>query len=78
VTPIGGKVDLSTPETAQPGTAVVYREDGEAAEKVFIIEESDSADPVLNKVSPRHFLAKAVDGKRIGDRFLLADNNFCP
>lgn len=59
-------------EEVQPGAAVCFVEANTTQEQWRIIEDVYKADERLGEMSPDHFLAVQLKGKRVGDTFLLA------
>lgn len=71
--PFGPQADLpeSFPE-AKIGCAVCYVEEHETQENWMIIEDSPNPDMSRQEYSPEHALSRAMIGKKVGDRVVLA------
>jgi hypothetical protein len=57
------------------GSAVAYVEDGDTQTNWVIIEDSPDPDATHSEYSPEHPLARALHGKKVGDRFVLAQGS---
>lgn len=71
--PFPEKVELKAPDVVQPGVAVAFIEDGESQVRWFVIEDIAQPEPKLNEIGPSHALFRQMEGKRVGDRFALAE-----
>ena len=61
-----------SPSTQVEATAVSFVEDGTDQEHWCVIEEEYEPDGKLNEVSPKHFLASQLKGRKEGDKFVLS------
>jgi hypothetical protein len=59
------------PEAVVPDTAVCYVEEGQKREDWVVIED-EGPERLPDERSPENPLARALQGKRVGDRFILA------
>lgn len=67
-------VQVAPIETVGPGAAVKYRELGSDAEAWCIIEDAPSPEMARQEYAPHHAFARAMTGKRAGDRFTLRED----
>lgn len=71
--PLDTKLDIPEFTEAGPGAAVCFIETGTNQEQWRIIEEMYDPDERLSEVSPSHFLALQLKGKKIGQEFSITE-----
>lgn len=71
----GPRPSIPSPDYAGPGTAVAFREDGSTQEEWRVVEEEFKPDPGLQEIAPDHFIAQQLNGKHVGDIFLVAQGS---
>jgi tetratricopeptide (TPR) repeat protein len=69
--PMENRPDIPMFGEAGPGAAICFVETGTDQEQWRIIEEAHEPDERLHEISPSHFLAGELKGKKVGDSFLL-------
>jgi len=70
--PVEPGPSIPTFEEVTVGSAVSYIEDGETQVEWAIVEDSVNPDASRSEYSPEHPLARALLGKKVGDRLVLA------
>ncbi|HXJ92483.1 MAG TPA: hypothetical protein VMT20_06330 [Terriglobia bacterium] len=71
----GPRPSIPSAVVAGPGTAVAFKEDGSMQEEWRVIEEEFEPDATLQEIGPDHFIAKQLNGKRVGESFVLAQGS---
>jgi len=73
--PIGPKLNLESPVTVQPGTAVCYQEDGAESDSWVVIEDLPNPDPSRNELSPTNHIARQLIGRKVGKTVVLVEGS---
>jgi tetratricopeptide (TPR) repeat protein len=73
--PTGPRPEIPSVDAGGPGCAVAFKEQGSTQEEWRVIEEQFEPDPGLQEIGPDHFIAQQLNGKRVGDNFLLAQGS---
>ena len=69
--PLGPPLEISTPETVMPGTAVEYIEHG-TVPRWHVIEDQLKPDARLKEFDPSHSISQALLGRAVGETIELA------
>lgn len=73
--PFPDEVELKRPDVVEPGTAVAILEDRETQIRWFVIEDTFPPEQRLNEIGIDHVIFRQMSGKRVGDRFSLAQGS---
>ena len=73
VGPVGPIPHVPDFDTAGPGAALSFVEEGSATERWILLEESNDADESLEEYGPQHPMSRALKGKRVGEKFQLPE-----
>ncbi|HXW84676.1 MAG TPA: hypothetical protein VEJ86_09755, partial [Candidatus Binataceae bacterium] len=76
VGPVGPMPHIGDFDTALPGAAVCYVEQDTNVEHWAILEDSSDADETKDEFNSNHPLAKALQKRRVGDKFQLPEGRF--
>jgi len=71
--PFGPMPTVPDFETAQPGCAVCFVEQDTDTESWVILEDAPDADESMGEYGPASMLVKQLRGRRLGDKFQLAE-----
>jgi tetratricopeptide (TPR) repeat protein len=74
--PIGPMPHVGDFDSAAPGAAVCFVEQDTNAEKWLVLEDANDPDEALDEFAPNSPMAKALKGKRVGDKFQLPEGRF--
>ena len=74
--PVGPMPHVPDFETAGPGAALNFVEENSNAERWILLEDANDADETRDEYSPQHPIAKAVKGKKAGEKFQLPEGRF--
>ncbi len=74
--PVGPMPHVPDFDTAGPGAALSFIEEGSNAERWIVLEDSSDADETLEEYNPQHPMTRAVKGKRAGEKFQLPEGRF--
>jgi len=74
--PIGPLPHVADFDTASAGAAVCFAEQDTNIEKWIVLEDANDPDESLDEFGPSSAMAKALKGKRVGDKFQLPEGRF--
>ena len=74
--PLGPMPHVAEFDTAAPGSAVCFVEQDGNVERWVILEDANDPDENQDEYGPAHPLAKALNRKRVGDKFQLPEGRF--
>lgn len=74
--PIGPTPQVADFDTAVPGAAVCFVEQENNVERWIVLEDGSDPDEALDEYAPNSPMAKALKGKRVGDKFQLPEGRF--
>ncbi len=74
--PIGPVPHIADFDTAAPGAAVCFAEQDTNVDKWIVLEDADEPDESIDEYGPVSPMAKALKGKRVGDKFQLPEGRF--
>ena len=63
-------------DTAANGAAVCFVEQDTNADKWLVLEDANDPDESVDEYGPNSPMAKALKGKRVGDKFQLPEGRF--
>ena len=74
--PIGPMPHVADFDSAAAGAAVCFVEQDTNAEKWLVLEDANDPDESIDEYGPNSPMAKALKGKRVGDKFQLPEGRF--
>src|SRR5271168_3740271 len=74
--PVGPMPHVPDFDSAGPGAALSFLEEGSNTEKWVLLEEGNDADEALDEYGPQHPMTRAVKGKKAGEKFQLPEGRF--
>ncbi|MGH7925470.1 MAG: tetratricopeptide repeat protein [Candidatus Binatus sp.] len=74
--PVGPMPHVPDFDSAGPGAALSFVEEGSNTEKWIMLEDANDADEALDEYGPQHPMTRAVKGKKAGEKFQLPEGRF--
>jgi tetratricopeptide (TPR) repeat protein len=74
--PVGPMPHVPDFDTAGPGAALSFVEEGSNTDKWILLEDASDADESLDEYGPQHPMTRALKGKKAGEKFQLPEGRF--
>lgn len=74
--PVGPVAHIGDYDSAASGAAVCFVEQESNADKWIVLEDANDPDESIDEYGPNSPMAKALKGKRVGDKFQLPEGRF--